>query len=43
MIGFLRGKIALKTPPLMVLDVNGVGYEIEAPMTVFYDLHEVGS
>ena len=43
MIGFLRGKIALKTPPLMVLDVNGVGYEIEAPMTVFYDLPEVGA
>jgi Holliday junction DNA helicase RuvA len=43
MIGFLRGKIALKTPPLIVLDVNGVGYEIEAPMTVFYDLPEIGA
>jgi Holliday junction DNA helicase RuvA len=43
MIGFLRGKIALKTPPLVVLDVNGVGYEIEAPMTVFYDLPEIGA
>ena len=43
MIGFLRGKIALKTPPLIVLDVNGVGYEIEAPMTVFYDLPEIGT
>lgn len=43
MIGFLRGKIALKSPPLIVLDVNGVGYEIEAPMTVFYDLPEVGA
>ncbi len=42
MIGFLRGKIALKAPPLIVLDVNGVGYEIEAPMTVFYNLPEVG-
>lgn len=43
MIGFLRGKIALKAPPLIVLDVNGVGYEIEAPMTVFYDLPEIGA
>lgn len=43
MIGFLRGKIALKAPPLIVLDVNGIGYEIEAPMTVFYNLPEVGA
>lgn len=43
MIGFLRGKIAFKAPPMIVLDVNGVGYEIEAPMTVFYDLPEVGA
>jgi Holliday junction DNA helicase RuvA len=43
MIGFLRGKITSKMPPLIVLDVNGVGYEIEAPMTVFYDLLEIGT
>jgi Holliday junction DNA helicase RuvA len=43
MIGFLRGKITLKAPPLIVLDVNGVGYEIEAPMTVFYNLPEIGT
>lgn len=43
MIGFLRGKIALKAPPLIVLDVNGVGYEIEAPMTVFYNLPDIGT
>lgn len=43
MIGFLRGKIALKSPPLIILDVNGVGYEIEAPMTVFYNLPEIGA
>lgn len=43
MIGFLRGKIALKSPPLIILDVNGVGYEIEAPMTVFYNLPEVSA
>ena len=38
MIGFLRGKLVHKAPPILVLDVNGVGYEIEAPMTTFYDL-----
>jgi holliday junction DNA helicase RuvA len=38
MIGFLRGKLVHKAPPFLVLDVQGVGYEIEAPMTTFYDL-----
>ena len=38
MIGFLRGKIVLKSPPLIIIDVQGVGYELEAPMTTFYDL-----
>lgn len=42
MIGFLHGKLIEKTPPLLVLDVNGVGYEIEAPMTTFYNLPTVG-
>ena len=32
----------VKAPPLLVLDVHGVGYEIEAPMTTFYDLPAVG-
>lgn len=38
MIGFLRGKLVHKAPPLLVLDVQGVGYELEAPMTTFYHL-----
>lgn len=43
MIGFLRGKLVHKAPPLIVLDVQGVGYEIEAPMTTFYDLPLIGA
>ena len=42
MIGRLRGILALKQPPWLVVDVNGVGYELEAPMSTFYDLPEVG-
>lgn len=42
MISFLRGKLVVKAPPLLVLDVNGVGYEIEAPMTTFYELPALG-
>ena len=36
MIGFLRGTLVSKQPPLLVLDVHGVGYEVEAPMSTFY-------
>ena len=42
MIGFLRGILIHKAPPVLVLDVNGVGYEVEAPMTTFYDLPALG-
>ncbi|UCC56323.1 MAG: Holliday junction branch migration protein RuvA, partial [Gammaproteobacteria bacterium] len=42
MIGQLRGKLLGKRPPQLLLDVHGVGYEIEAPMTTFYDLPAVG-
>ncbi len=42
MIGFLKGRLALKAPPTLLLDVNGVGYELEAPMSTFYGLPAVG-
>ncbi|MDE2090104.1 MAG: Holliday junction branch migration protein RuvA, partial [Gammaproteobacteria bacterium] len=43
MIGFLRGVLLHKQPPHLLLDVHGVGYEIEAPMSTFYELPAVGS
>jgi len=42
MIGSLRGRLVRKTPPLLVVDVQGVGYEVEAPMSTFYQLPETG-
>jgi Holliday junction DNA helicase RuvA len=43
MIGFLRGKLAQKNPPLLVVDVNGVGYEVDAPMSTCLALPDVGA
>lgn len=42
MIGWLQGRIREKRPPRLLLEVQGVGYELEAPMTTFYDLPDSG-
>ena len=43
MIGSLRGQLTRKHPPHLVLECAGVGYEIETPMSTFFDLPDVGS
>ena len=41
MIGCLQGKLIQKQPPRLLIDVQGVGYEVEAPMTTIYKLPEL--
>jgi Holliday junction DNA helicase RuvA len=41
-IGFLKGTLVSKRPPWLTLDVGGVGYEVEAPMSTFYRLPDPG-
>jgi Holliday junction DNA helicase RuvA len=42
-IGFIRGKLVAKAPPHLTVDVGGVGYDIEAPMSTFYTLPALGN
>ncbi|WP_292784584.1 Holliday junction branch migration protein RuvA [Methylophilus sp. UBA6697] len=42
MIARLQGRLLEKSPPLIVIDCNGVGYEVEVPMSTFYNLPELG-
>lgn len=42
MIGRLVGTLAEKSPPLVLVDVNGVGYEVDVPMSTFYSLPALG-
>ncbi|MFR0672409.1 Holliday junction branch migration protein RuvA [Enterobacterales bacterium AW_CKDN230030176-1A_HGKHYDSX7] len=42
MIGRLRGTLAEKQPPHLIVDINGLGYELEVPMTTLYRLPKLG-
>jgi len=42
MIGHLRGRVASRRPPQLTIDVSGVGYELEAPLSTFFTLPAIG-
>lgn len=42
MIGRIKGILVIKSPPHLLVDVSGVGYELEAPMSTFYQLPDIG-
>jgi Holliday junction DNA helicase RuvA len=43
MIGRIHGRLLEKHPPQIVVDVNGVGYEVDVPMSTFYNLPATGA
>ena len=42
MIGSLRGKLSFKKAPAIIIECNGVGYDVETPMSTFFELPAVG-
>ena len=42
MIGSLRGKLTFKQAPAVIIECNGVGYDVETPMSTFFELPAVG-
>lgn len=42
MIGRIRGTLLSKQPPELLVDVNGLGYEVQAPMSTFFELPAIG-
>jgi Holliday junction DNA helicase RuvA len=43
MIAFLRGRILDKQPNLIIVDVQGVGYEVHVPLSTYYDVGDTGT
>ena len=43
MIAFLRGRIVDKQPNRIIIDIQGVGYDVHVPLSTFYEIGEVGS
>ena len=43
MIGFLRGQVLDRQPNLLIVDVQGVGYEVHVPLSTYYDVGDVGA
>ena len=42
MIGRITGTLAEKSPPKLLIDCNGVGYEVDVPMSTFFNLPALG-
>ncbi|HYA02391.1 MAG TPA: Holliday junction branch migration protein RuvA [Syntrophobacteria bacterium] len=43
MIAHLRGALQLKSPKYLIIEINGVGYEVTVPLSTFYELPALGS
>ncbi len=43
MIAFLRGRVLNKQPNLLIVDVQGVGYEVHVPLSTYYDVGDAGA